>query len=72
MNAYPNRLDLDAAHARRAKEAGVRLSINPDAHSIEDLENVEYGVGTARRAWLEPKDVLNTRSLDEVLQILEG
>jgi DNA polymerase (family 10) len=72
LNAYPNRLDLDAAHARRAKEAGVRLSINPDAHSIEDLENVEYGVGTARRAWLEPKDVLNTRSLDEVLQVLEG
>jgi DNA polymerase (family 10) len=70
LNAYPNRLDLDAVHARRAKEVGVRLSINPDAHSIEDLENVEYGIGTARRAGLEAKDVFNTRSLDEVLEAL--
>lgn len=70
LNAYPNRLDLDAVNARRARDAGVRLSINPDAHSIEDLENLEYGVGTARRAGLTAKDVLNTRGLDEVLEAL--
>jgi DNA polymerase (family 10) len=72
LNAYPNRLDLDWIHCRRAKELGVMLSINPDAHSTSDLENIEYGVATARRAWLEEKDVLNTRSLDEVLEILNA
>ena len=72
LNAYPNRLDLDWVHCRRAKEMGVMLSINPDAHSTSDLENIEYGVATARRAWLEGKDVLNTREVDEVLEILNG
>ncbi|HEX7898628.1 MAG TPA: PHP domain-containing protein, partial [Planctomycetota bacterium] len=71
LNAYPNRLDLDWVHCRKAKERGVMLSINPDAHSTSDLENIEYGLGVARRAWLEPKDVLNTRELDDVLQILD-
>lgn len=70
LNAYPNRLDLDWVHCRRAKDLGVMLSINPDAHSTSDLENIEYGVATARRAWLEPKDVLNTRDTDEVLDYL--
>jgi DNA polymerase (family X) len=72
LNAYPNRLDLDWIHCRRAKEMGVMLSINPDAHSTSDLENIEYGVATARRAWLEEKDVLNTRDVEEALAILNG
>ncbi|HZE96241.1 MAG TPA: DNA polymerase/3'-5' exonuclease PolX, partial [Planctomycetota bacterium] len=72
LNAYPNRLDLDWIHCRRAKELGVMMSINPDAHSTGDLENIEYGIATARRAWLEEKDVLNTRKLDEVLEILNA
>lgn len=72
LNAYPNRLDLDWIHCRRAKDLGVMMSINPDAHSTADLENIEYGVATARRAWLEPKNVLNTRDVDEVLEILQG
>jgi DNA polymerase (family 10) len=62
LNANPNRLDLDWVWARKAKEAGVLLSINPDAHSTGGLEDIRYGVGTARRAWVEKKDVLNTRS----------
>jgi DNA polymerase (family 10) len=72
LNAYPNRLDLDWIHCRKAKELGVLISINPDAHSTADLENIEYGVATARRAGLEEKDVLNTRELDEVLKILKS
>ena len=72
LNAYPNRLDLDWVHCRRAKELGVMLAINPDAHSTADLENIEYGIATARRAWLEEKDVINTRELDEVLEILNA
>ncbi len=70
LNAYPNRLDLDWIHCRKAKELGVLVSINPDAHSTSDLENIEYGIATARRAWLEEKDVLNTRDLDGVLELL--
>jgi len=71
LNSHPNRLDLDWVHSRRAKEKGVMLSINPDAHSVADLENLEYGLATARRAWLEEKDVLNTRDLDEVCGLLK-
>ena len=55
LNANPNRLDLDWVWARKAKEAGVLLSINPDAHSTGGLEDIRYGVGTARRAWVEKK-----------------
>lgn len=69
LNANPNRLDLDAPHCRRAKEKGVLVAINPDAHSISGLEDIDYGIGTARRGWLEPKDVLNTRTADEVLAL---
>jgi len=72
LNAYPNRLDLDWIHCRRAKEKGVMLSINPDAHATAEIENVQYGVGIARRGWLEEKDVLNTRDLEGVLEILNG
>jgi DNA polymerase (family 10) len=60
INAHPARLDLDDIHARRAKELGIPLAINTDAHSEEDLDMLPYGVATARRAWLEPKDVINT------------
>jgi DNA polymerase (family 10) len=70
LNAYPNRLDLDAVHCRKARDLGVMLSINPDAHSVKDLENLEYGIGTARRAGLEARHVLNSREVDEVLDLL--
>ncbi len=62
INANPNRLDLDSIWARKAKEAGVLLSINPDAHSTDGLGDIRYGIGTARRAWVEKKHVLNSRS----------
>jgi DNA polymerase (family 10) len=59
INAHWARLDLDDVHARRAKELGIPISINTDAHSDTDLDVLFYGVATARRAWLEPKDVIN-------------
>ncbi|HVN14590.1 MAG TPA: DNA polymerase/3'-5' exonuclease PolX [Anaerolineales bacterium] len=59
INASPYRLDLDDVYARRAKELGIPLSINTDAHSEEDMDMRFYGVAIARRAWLEPKDVIN-------------
>jgi DNA polymerase (family 10) len=71
INAHPARLDLDDVHARRAKELGVPISINTDAHSEADLDVLFYGVATARRAWLEPKDVINTWAKDKLIAWLK-
>ncbi|MDA4121718.1 MAG: DNA polymerase/3'-5' exonuclease PolX [Thaumarchaeota archaeon] len=70
IDGSPNRLDLDDVWARRAMEEGVILSIDSDAHGTGELENVDYGVTVARRAWLEKKDVLNTLSLKSLLKKL--
>ncbi|MCB0103239.1 MAG: DNA polymerase/3'-5' exonuclease PolX [Anaerolineales bacterium] len=60
INAHPSRLDLDDALARRAKDLGVLISINTDSHAGDGFDVLHYGIATARRAWLEPKNVLNT------------
>jgi DNA polymerase (family X) len=61
INANPNRRDLDDVYARAAAKAGVKLLIDSDAHGTETLDNMRYGVATARRAWLTAADVANTR-----------
>lgn len=66
LNAHPERLDLLDTYCRMAKEEGVLISINSDAHSIYDFSNLRFGIGQARRGWLEKHDVLNTRSLKEL------
>ncbi|MFA5922812.1 MAG: DNA polymerase/3'-5' exonuclease PolX [Methylococcaceae bacterium] len=71
LNAHPERLDLLDTHCRMAKEAGVLVSINSDAHTIADLANLKYGIGQARRGWLEKTDVLNTLPLNEVRRLLK-
>lgn len=71
INAHPARLDLDDAYARRAKELGIPISINTDAHSEADLDMLPYGVAIARRAWLEPKDVINTWPVEKLLAWLK-
>ncbi len=70
LNAHPLRQDLDWRHCRYAKEQGVLVSINPDAHSIEGLAHTHNGIGTARRAWLAKTDVLNAQPLDRVMSLL--
>ena len=60
INAHPARLDLDDVHARRAIELGIRLAINTDAHNPADMDLLHFGVATARRGWVEAKDVINT------------
>jgi len=70
INAHPQRLDLDWRQLRRAKELGLLVSINPDAHSIAGLADVAYGVGVARKGWLEKGDVLNARGVGEVDSII--
>lgn len=71
INAHPTRLDLDWRLCRYAKEQGVLFSINPDAHVTAGLRDVRYGVGIARKGWLEKTDVLNTSTLREVEQYLK-
>jgi DNA polymerase (family 10) len=70
INADPHRLDLDWTHCKRAKSLGVRLVINPDAHSTAGLANYRYGVDVARRGWLERGHVFNTLTVDEVAKEL--
>jgi DNA polymerase (family 10) len=67
LNADPRRLDLDWRYCRQAKELGVTIAIGPDAHSTAGLDNVHFGIGMARKAWLEAGEILNTRGADEVL-----
>ncbi len=68
INANPNRLDLDWRHVRTAAGLGVLIAINPDAHSVGALDHVAYGINMARKAGLEPSQVLNTWPMDEVAE----
>ncbi|MDP3921637.1 MAG: DNA polymerase/3'-5' exonuclease PolX [Candidatus Omnitrophota bacterium] len=70
LNANPQRLDLDWRMCQYAKKKGVQVGIHPDAHSPEGLEDVSYGVGIARKGWLEKKDVLNTMPCAEIEKFL--
>lgn len=69
INAFPDRLDLPDILARAAKAKGAKIAINTDAHSIDQLNLIEYGVATARRGWLEKEDIINCLPLDELLKI---
>ncbi|MBI2189300.1 MAG: DNA polymerase/3'-5' exonuclease PolX [Acidobacteria bacterium] len=70
INCQVDRLDLNDAHARLARERGARLVISTDAHSVTALGNLRWGIHVARRAWATPADVLNTRSLPELRALL--
>lgn len=70
LNAYPDRLDLTDEACRMAKERGVTVAIGTDAHSADTLDFMGFGVDQARRGWLGPGDVLNTRSLKELRSLL--
>ena len=67
INAQPSRLDLNDHHTRRAKELGARLAISTDTHSLDPLDNMSLSVATARRAWIEKSDVINTWPIDRLL-----
>ena len=70
LNAHPERLDLLDSHCLMARQEGVLVSVNSDAHSRFDFANLKYGVGQARRGWLEKGDVLNTRPLAQLRPLL--
>jgi len=71
INAQPERLDLTDTHARMAKEMGVKLAISTDAHSTSGLAAIRFGIDQARRGWLGPDDVLNTRPWPELARLLD-
>ncbi len=70
INGMPSRLDLKDIHAYRARQLGVKLVINTDAHSTEHLEFMRFGVGVARRGWCQAQDIINTRPLGEIQTFL--
>ncbi len=71
LNASPFRLDLDWRFCKMAKEAGVKLSLNPDAHQMDSMTELAAGVGVARKGWLSPNDLINTLSRDCILDYLK-
>lgn len=71
IDAYPDRLDLKDEHIRKAVQTGVPLVIDSDAHSVNHIRFLEFGVAQARRGWAEKKDVINTRPLKEFLRCLK-
>ncbi len=71
LNAYPERLDLNDIHCRKAREKGVKIAISTDAHSVKHLDWMMYGVATARRGWLEPEDVINTLGLQKLIRLFK-
>lgn len=70
INSFYARLDLNDVWARKAKDAGVFLAVNSDAHSVWELDWLRYGVITARRAWLEKRDIINCLTADQLLEFL--
>ena len=71
INAHPYRLDLSDVNARWARDSGVRLVIGTDSHSMSHLEYMKFGVGLARRAWLQKGDVLNSLKLNALLKAIK-
>ena len=72
LNAQPQRLDLPDLHCRAARDAGVLIALSSDAHDPSQVGSLDWGVGQARRGWLETRDVLNTRSLKEIQPLLSA
>ncbi|MDP2934338.1 MAG: DNA polymerase III, partial [bacterium] len=71
INSYFNRLDLKDEHVKMAKDAGVKIAINSDAHSVSHFQYLELGIAQARRGWLEKKDVINAWPVDKMLKMLK-
>jgi DNA polymerase (family 10) len=72
INAQPDRLDLSDTHARAAAEAGVLLVVSTDAHRLHELENLELGVAQARRGWVRPEQVVNTRTWAQARKLMKS
>jgi DNA polymerase (family 10) len=72
INSYPERLDLNDVNIKKAKEMGVKMVINTDAHHVDQMRFVEYGIAQARRGWAEKKDIINTQPLEKLLNFFKN
>ncbi|WP_054696548.1 DNA polymerase/3'-5' exonuclease PolX [Syntrophomonas palmitatica] len=70
INAHPDRLDIDEEIAKQAKDLGIKIAVNSDAHHLRELNNMHYGITSARRSWLEASDIINTYPLEDLLDYL--
>jgi DNA polymerase (family 10) len=72
INAHPSRLDLDWRYLHRARDKGIKIPIDPDAHVISGLDDMRFGVGIARKGWLRASDVLNTMTIGALLDFFNN
>ena len=72
INAHPQRLDLSDIYCKKAKETGVKFTVGSDAHYVNDMEYMKYGIFTAQRGWLEKNDIINTLLYSELLKFLRS
>ncbi len=72
INGNPNRRDLNEHHARLAADAGVTICVNTDAHGVDTLANMRWGIATARRGWLTAAEVANTRTWAQFKKLREA
>jgi DNA polymerase (family 10) len=70
LDAQPARLDLNDSYCMMARDEGVLVALDSDAHSVLDFDDLRFGLGQARRGWLEKRDVLNTRTLAQLRSLL--
>jgi DNA polymerase (family 10) len=71
LNAHPQRLDLDWVHLKYAKKLGLKIAICPDAHRVQGLADMIYGIATARKGWLTKTEIINCASFDEILRFFK-
>ena len=71
LNSQPDRLDLNDANCRMAKEYGLKIAVSTDAHQGESLNFIRFGIGQARRGWLEKKDVINTKTWKSLKKVFK-
>jgi DNA polymerase (family 10) len=71
INSYPERLDLNDVNVKRAKEMGVKMVINTDAHHVDQMRFIEFGIAQARRGWAEKEDIINCWPLEKMLKFLK-
>jgi len=71
INSYPERLDLNDLNIKKAKEMGVKMVINTDAHHVDQMRFIELGIAQARRGWAEKEDIINCWSLERLLKFFK-
>ena len=72
INAHPSRLDLDWRHVKKARDHGVQIAVNTDAHSVAGLDHLAYGIGIARKGWLRATDIPNALSREAIAAWFQG